>query len=135
MPKAQTYRMTQQRRVILVSFRKLPVDDLALVSVDRRCAAVIMATAVWRSRAVRIHAANFRVRAAHPCRLRTAGCCQNGIRIVLGELVHDRVQPAELELALCKLYRVTGKRLYLDMAKKFLDRSEVRSHLQKVGCK
>ncbi|NQU23941.1 MAG: glycoside hydrolase family 127 protein [Candidatus Nealsonbacteria bacterium] len=27
----------------------------------------------------------------------------------------------ELELALCKLYRVTGKRLYLDMAKKFLD--------------
>lgn len=27
----------------------------------------------------------------------------------------------ELELALCKLYRVTGKKLYLDMAKKFLD--------------
>jgi len=27
----------------------------------------------------------------------------------------------ELELALCKLYRVTGKRLYLDMAKRFLD--------------
>ncbi|MBC8871750.1 MAG: glycoside hydrolase family 127 protein [Planctomycetes bacterium] len=27
----------------------------------------------------------------------------------------------ELELALCKLYRVTGKRLYLDMAQKFLD--------------
>ena len=27
----------------------------------------------------------------------------------------------ELELALCKLYRVTGKRLYLDMAKQFLD--------------
>lgn len=27
----------------------------------------------------------------------------------------------ELELALCKLYRVTGKRLYLDMARKFLD--------------
>jgi len=26
-----------------------------------------------------------------------------------------------LELALCKLYRVTGKRLYLDMAKRFLD--------------
>jgi len=27
----------------------------------------------------------------------------------------------ELELALCKLYRVTGERLYLDMAKRFLD--------------
>ncbi len=27
----------------------------------------------------------------------------------------------ELELALCKMYRVTGKKLYLDMAKKFLD--------------
>jgi uncharacterized protein len=27
----------------------------------------------------------------------------------------------ELELALCKLYRVTGKRRYLDMAKRFLD--------------
>lgn len=27
----------------------------------------------------------------------------------------------ELELALCKLYRITGKRLYLDMAKRFLD--------------
>lgn len=27
----------------------------------------------------------------------------------------------EIELALCKLYRVTGDRLYLDMAKKFLD--------------
>lgn len=27
----------------------------------------------------------------------------------------------ELELALCKLYRVTGKQLYLDMAKRFLD--------------
>lgn len=27
----------------------------------------------------------------------------------------------ELELALCKLYRVTGNRLYLDMAKRFLD--------------
>ncbi|NQT84369.1 glycoside hydrolase family 127 protein [bacterium] len=27
----------------------------------------------------------------------------------------------ELELALCKLYRVTGKQLYLNMAKKFLD--------------
>jgi len=27
----------------------------------------------------------------------------------------------ELELALCKLYRVTGKRLYLNMAKRFLD--------------
>ena len=27
----------------------------------------------------------------------------------------------ELELALCKLYRVTGKKLYLDMARKFLD--------------
>lgn len=27
----------------------------------------------------------------------------------------------EIELALCKLYRVTGKELYLDMAKKFLD--------------
>jgi len=27
----------------------------------------------------------------------------------------------ELELALCKLYRVTGKRLYLDMAERFLD--------------
>ena len=27
----------------------------------------------------------------------------------------------ELELALCKLYRVTGKRLYLDMAQRFLD--------------
>lgn len=27
----------------------------------------------------------------------------------------------EIELALCKLYRVTGERLYLDMAKKFLD--------------
>ena len=27
----------------------------------------------------------------------------------------------ELELALCKLYRVTGKRHYLDMAKRFLD--------------
>jgi len=27
----------------------------------------------------------------------------------------------ELELALCRLYRVTGKRIYLDMAKKFLD--------------
>jgi len=27
----------------------------------------------------------------------------------------------ELELALCKLYRVTGKQLYLDMAQKFLD--------------
>lgn len=27
----------------------------------------------------------------------------------------------ELELALCKLYRVTGNKLYLDMAKKFID--------------
>jgi len=27
----------------------------------------------------------------------------------------------EIELALCKLYRVTGNKLYLDMAKKFLD--------------
>ena len=27
----------------------------------------------------------------------------------------------EIELALCKLYRVTGERLYLEMAKKFLD--------------
>lgn len=27
----------------------------------------------------------------------------------------------EIELALCKLYKVTGERLYLDMAKKFLD--------------
>ena len=27
----------------------------------------------------------------------------------------------ELELALCKMYRITGRKLYLDMAKKFLD--------------
>jgi len=40
----------------------------------------------------------------------------NGGRPVMQAPGHE-----ELELALCKLYRVTGNRLYLDMAKRFLD--------------
>lgn len=38
-----------------------------------------------------------------------------------GRPVNQAPGHQELELALCKLYRVTGNRLYLDMAKRFLD--------------
>ncbi len=38
-----------------------------------------------------------------------------------GEPVMHAPGHEEIELALCKLYRVTGDRLYLDMAKKFLE--------------
>ncbi len=38
-----------------------------------------------------------------------------------GKPINQAPGHQELELALCKLYRVTGKKLYLDMAKKFLD--------------
>ena len=38
-----------------------------------------------------------------------------------GEPVYQAPGHEEIELALCKLYKVTGDRLYLDMAKKFLD--------------
>jgi DUF1680 family protein len=38
-----------------------------------------------------------------------------------GEPVMQAPGHQELELALCKLYRVTGNRLYLEMAKRFLD--------------
>jgi len=38
-----------------------------------------------------------------------------------GRPVNQAAGHQELELALCKLYRVTGNRLYLDMAKRFLD--------------
>lgn len=38
-----------------------------------------------------------------------------------GEPIMQAPGHQEIELALCKLYRVTGKELYLDMAKKFLD--------------
>lgn len=45
-----------------------------------------------------------------------------------GDPAYNRGKPVlqapgheEIELALCKLYRATGNRLYLDMAKKFLD--------------
>ncbi|MBI9017065.1 MAG: glycoside hydrolase family 127 protein [Phycisphaerae bacterium] len=38
-----------------------------------------------------------------------------------GKPVNQAPGHQEIELALCKLYRVTGKQLYLDMAKKFLD--------------
>lgn len=39
----------------------------------------------------------------------------------------------EIELALCKLYRVTGDKLYLDMAKKFLDIRGVTFHTDGTG--
>ena len=38
-----------------------------------------------------------------------------------GKPVNQAPGHEEIELALCKLYKVTGDRLYLDMAKKFLD--------------
>ena len=38
-----------------------------------------------------------------------------------GKPVNQAPGHQELELALCKLYRVTGKKLYLEMAKRFLD--------------
>ncbi|MFR9511452.1 MAG: beta-L-arabinofuranosidase domain-containing protein [Rikenellaceae bacterium] len=38
-----------------------------------------------------------------------------------GKPINQAPGHQEIELALCKLYRVTGDRLYLDMAKKFLD--------------
>lgn len=38
-----------------------------------------------------------------------------------GKPVNQAPGHEEIELALCKLYRTTGNRLYLDMAKKFLD--------------
>ena len=38
-----------------------------------------------------------------------------------GKPVNQAPGHEEIELALCKLYRATGERLYLDMAKKFLD--------------
>jgi hypothetical protein len=38
-----------------------------------------------------------------------------------GKPVRQAPGHQEIELALCKLYRVTGNRLYLDMAKRFLD--------------
>ena len=50
-----------------------------------------------------------------------------------GKPVNQAPGHQELELALCKLYRVTGKTLYLEMARKFLDIRGVTYRPQGTG--
>ncbi len=93
----------QQRRMILVAVGQQGVDDARLLAVDRRTETVVVATAMQIAPAVRPHAQHFRVLGRHPGRARTGRRGQHSVGPVLGQHVHDLIQPAEFEPTFLRL--------------------------------
>ena len=93
----------EQRRMVGVALGQLAVDQGGLLAVDRRGEAVVVADAEEVAAAVGPDAQHLGILGRQPGRPRARWRRQHGIAAVLGQQIHDTIQPAELELALGRL--------------------------------
>ena len=98
-----------ERGVNLVSFGQFRVDRPAFFALNRRGSAVVMSAAVALSRAICIHAANFRIGSTEPGGFRAAGGSHDRVRVVGCNLIHDCIKPIEREFAFFGLERGPGE--------------------------
>ena len=90
-------------RIIPKSLRQLLVDDAHLLTINRRCIAVVLTPVVQLPHAVSPHTAHLRVFVCQPGGARSTGGRQNRADPVGVKVMDDVRQPVQLEHALLRL--------------------------------